>query len=151
VRALVVDDFVYNLRILRVIFQSAGYEVETAADGQAALDAVRARRPDFVLTDILMPRLDGFQLCRAIKTDPALSGVPLVFYTGSYVEPADREFGMGLGAAAYLLKPMEPKDLLAAVLRRWDRKSRPSSPTPTSARLSPPRTPTALRRSCRKK
>jgi response regulator RpfG family c-di-GMP phosphodiesterase len=117
VRALVVDDFVYNLRIMRVIFQSAGFEVETATDGQAALEAVRARRPDFILTDILMPRLDGFQLCRAIKTDPALSSVPLVFYTGSYVEPADREFGMGLGAAAYLLKPMDPKDLLSAVLK----------------------------------
>jgi response regulator RpfG family c-di-GMP phosphodiesterase len=115
VKALVVDDFVYNLRIMRVIFQGAGYEVETAADGQAALDAVRARRPDFVLTDILMPKLDGFQLCRAIKTDPALANVPVIFYTGSYVEAADREFGTGLGAAAYLLKPMEPKELLSAV------------------------------------
>ena len=116
-RALVVDDLGYNLRTLRAIFQSAGYDVETAADGQAALDAVRARRPDFIITDILMPRLDGFQLCRAIKTDPALASIPVVFYTGSYTESADREFGTGLGAAAYLLKPMEPKELLSAVAR----------------------------------
>ncbi len=116
-RALVVDDIGYNIRTLRAIFQSAGYDVETAADGQAALDAVHVRRPDFIVTDILMPRLDGFQLCRAIKTDPALAGIPVIFYTGSYIESADREFGTGLGAAAYLLKPMEPKELLAAVAK----------------------------------
>ena len=116
-KALVVDDLEYNVRTLRAIFQSAGYDVETAMDGQAALDAVRARRPDFVVTDILMPRLDGFQLCRAIKNDPGLSTIPVIFYTGSYVESADREFGTGLGAAAYLLKPMEPKELLTAVAR----------------------------------
>jgi len=117
VKALVVDDLGYNIRTLRAIFQSAGYEVETAPDGQAALDAVRARRPDFIITDILMPRLDGFQLCRVIKTDPSLAGIPVIFYTGSYVESADREFGTGLGAAAYLLKPMEPKELLSAVAK----------------------------------
>ncbi len=116
-RTLVVDDLAYNVRTLRAIFQSAGYDVETAADGQAALDAVRARRPDFIITDILMPRLDGFQLCRAVKTDPALASIPVIFYTGSYVESADREFGTGLGAAAYLLKPMEPKELLSAVAK----------------------------------
>ena len=116
-RALVVDDLAYNLRTLRAVFQSAGYEVETAADGQAALDAARARRPDFIVTDILMPKLDGFQLCRAIKTDPALASIPVVFYTGSYVESADREFGTALGAAAYLLKPLEPRELVSAVAK----------------------------------
>jgi putative two-component system response regulator len=117
VKALVVDDLEYSVRTLRAIFQSAGYNVDTAPDGQAALDAVRARRPDFVVTDILMPRLDGFQLCRAIKSDPALATIPVIFYTGSYTESADREFGIGLGAAAYLLKPLEPKELLSAVAK----------------------------------
>jgi cyclic di-GMP phosphodiesterase len=117
VKALVVDDLAYNIRTLRGIFQSAGYQVLSAGDGQEALDLARKHRPDFVLTDILMPRLDGFQLCRAIKTDPALSAIPVIFYTGSYMEPADREFGTALGAAAYLLKPLEPKELLAAVAK----------------------------------
>lgn len=116
-KALVVDDLAYNIRTLRGIFQSAGYQVLSAGDGQEALDLARKHRPDFVLTDILMPRLDGFQLCRAIKTDPALSSIPVIFYTGSYMEPADREFGTALGAAAYLLKPLEPKELLAAVAK----------------------------------
>jgi len=127
-KALVVDDLGYNVRTLRAVFQSAGYDVETASDGQAALDAVRARRPDFVLTDILMPRLDGFQLCRAIKDDPALAGIPVIFYTGSYVEAADREFGTGLGAAAYLVKPMEPKELLSAVAQALGQPERTLKP-----------------------
>ena len=116
-KALVVDDLAYNIRTLRGIFQSAGYQVLSAGDGQEALDLARKHKPDFVLTDILMPRLDGFQLCRAIKTDPALATIPVIFYTGSYMEAADREFGTALGAAAYLLKPLEPKELLAAVAK----------------------------------
>ncbi len=137
-KALVVDDLGYSVRALRGIFLSAGYEVESASDGQAALDAARANRPDFIITDILMPRMDGFQLCRALKSDPALAGIPVIFYTGSYVEPADRDFGAGLGAAAYLVKPMEPKELLTAVARTIGKppgtlKPRPLAPAAFSA------------------
>jgi len=116
-KALVVDDLAYSVRTLKAIFQSAGYDVAIAHDGQAALDLVRAERPDFIVTDVLMPRLDGFQLCRAIKTDDALAHIPVIFYTGDYVDPADREFGISLGAAAYLTKPLEPQELLDAVSR----------------------------------
>jgi putative two-component system response regulator len=116
-KALVVDDLAYSVRTLRAIFQSAGYEVAVAQDGQAALDLVRKDRPDFIVTDILMPRLDGFQLCRAIKTDESLAHIPVIFYTGDYVDSADREFGVSLGAAAYLTKPMEPQELIDAVAR----------------------------------
>ena len=111
------DDLAYNVRTLRAVFQSAGYQVFVAGDGQEALDLARKQRPDFILTDILMPRLDGFQLCRAVKTDPTLAAIPVIFYTGSYTESADREFGTALGAAAYLVKPLEPKELLAAVAK----------------------------------
>jgi len=117
VRVLVVDDLAYNRRALKGVFHSAGYQVATADDGEAALRLIRTDRPDVVVTDILMPNLDGFQLCRAIKTDPNLAGISVVFYTGSYTDAKDREFGMGLGAAAYLMKPLEPKELLAEVSR----------------------------------
>ncbi len=116
-KVLVVDDRAYGLRALKGIFRSAGYDVITATDGDAALAAIRAHHPDAVLTDVLMPRLDGFQLCRAVKTDPALAATPIIFYTGDYTDPADREFGTSLGAAAYLTKPMEPRELLKAVAR----------------------------------
>jgi response regulator RpfG family c-di-GMP phosphodiesterase len=117
VKVLVVDDLAYGLRSLRAIFQSAGYEVAAARDGQEALESARANPPDFVITDILMPRLDGFQLCRAIKSDPKLADIPVVFYTGDYTDAADREFGASLGAAGYLTKPLEPRELLQEVSR----------------------------------
>lgn len=116
-RALVVDDLAYNRRALKGVFQSAGYQVATAEDGEVALRHIRTDRPDIVVTDILMPNLDGFQLCRAIKTDPDLAGIVVVFYTGSYTDPKDREFGMGLGASAYLVKPLDPRELLAEISR----------------------------------
>jgi putative two-component system response regulator len=112
-----VDDVAYSRRAMRSVFLSAGYAVLTAEDGQQALEIVRTELPDLVVTDILMPRLDGFQLCRAIKTGPLTHRIPVVFYTGSYNEAADREFGMSLGAAAYLVKPLEPRELIGQVTK----------------------------------
>jgi putative two-component system response regulator len=114
-KVLVVDDIVYSRRALRSVFLSAGYAVLMAEDGQQALEIARAELPDLIVSDILMPRLDGFQLCSALKSDPALKRIPVVFYTGSYGEAADRELGLSLGAAAYLLKPLEPRELIDAV------------------------------------
>ncbi len=116
-KVLVVDDVAYSRRALRSVFLSAGYAVLTADDGHAAYDIVQAELPDLVVTDILMPRMDGFQLCRAIKTDPRTAHIPVIFYTGSYNEPADREFGLSLGAAGYLVKPLEPRQLIAEVTK----------------------------------
>jgi len=117
VKVLVVDDIAYSRRALRSVFLSAGWAVLQAEDGQQALEMARSERPDLVVSDILMPKMDGFQFCRAIKSDPALQKIPVVFYTGSYADAADREFGLSLGAAAYLLKPLEPKELITAVTR----------------------------------
>ena len=106
-KVLVVDDVAYSRRALRSVFLSAGYAVISADDGQQALEIVRSELPDLVVTDILMPRLDGFQLCRAIKSGPLTQKIPVIFYTGSYNGSADREFGLSLGASAYLVKPLE--------------------------------------------
>lgn len=114
-KVLVVDDLELSRRSLRKIFASAGYEVLTASDGVEAVEKLERDQPDLVVTDILMPRMDGFQLCRAVKENPDTSEIPVVFYTGSYVDDKDREFGMSLGASAYLCKPMEPRELLSAI------------------------------------
>lgn len=114
-QVLVVDDLEMNRRTLRKVFQSAGYDVVTATDGVAAMMEIEKNRPDLVVTDILMPEMDGFQLCRAIKESPETSEIPVIFYTGSYVEDKDREFGLSLGASAYLSKPLEPRELLSAI------------------------------------
>lgn len=114
-KILVVDDLAYGRRALRAVFLSGGFDVATAEDGQVALALCRTDPPDVVLTDILMPRLDGFQLCHALKADPELAAIPVVLYTGSYTDEADRELGRQLGAAAYLVKPLEPRELLREV------------------------------------
>ncbi len=116
-KVLVVDDIAYSRRALRSVFLSAGWAVLQAEDGQEALAIATSERPDLVVTDILMPKMDGFQLCRAIKSDKDMARTPVVFYTGSYGEEADRDFGLSLGAAAYLLKPMAPRELIGAVTR----------------------------------
>ena len=116
-KVLVVDDVAYSRRALRSVFLSAGYAVISADDGQQALEIVRSELPDLVVTDILMPRLDGFQLCRAIKSGPLTQKIPVIFYTGSYNGSADREFGLSLGASAYLVKPLEPRQLVQEVTR----------------------------------
>lgn len=116
-KVLVVDDMAFNRRSLRSVFLHAGYEVVVAEDGQQALEIASADPPDLVVTDILMPRLDGFQLCRELKRNPETVEIPVIFYTGSYTDAKDRELGMALGASAYLVKPLEPRELLAAIAR----------------------------------
>ncbi|MCX8007862.1 MAG: PAS domain S-box protein, partial [Coriobacteriia bacterium] len=91
---------------------SGGHDVVSAADGREALELARSDPPDVVITDILMPRMDGYQLCRAWKTDDVLKARPLVFYTASYTDPADERFALELGADAFWRKPIDPLTLL---------------------------------------
>ncbi len=131
-KVLVVDDVAYSRKALKSVFFAAGYSVLTADDGKAALEIVNREIPDLVVTDILMPRMDGFQLCRAIKSDARTARIPVVFYTGNYNEKADKDLGLSLGGAAYLVKPLEPRELIDAVTKAIgqpspDLKARPAT------------------------
>lgn len=114
-RVLVVDDDPAGRYLVRSIVVSRGHEAIEAADGEEALVAAHERRPDIVITDILMPRMDGYQLCRAWKSDPELASVPIVFYTASYTDPADERFAQSLGADGFWRKPTDPDVLLASL------------------------------------
>jgi putative two-component system response regulator len=94
---------------------SAGHEVVTAVDGQDALEKARKDSFDLVVTDILMPRMDGYRLSMEFRSDPALAKTPFIFYTASYTDPEDEDFANRLGAACFVRKPVEPADLLAVV------------------------------------
>ncbi len=98
---------------------SARYDVETVADGQAALAAVRARRPDLVLADVMMPKLDGFGLLRALRADPATRSLPVILLSARAGEEARIE-GLEAGADAYLVKPFSARELLAYVSTRLE-------------------------------
>ena len=91
--------------------EDAGVELQTASDGETALDIVRNQRPALVFLDVMMPKLNGFEVCRAIKGDPALTGTTVVMLTAKG-QAYDREEGLASGADRYLTKPFDPDELL---------------------------------------
>ncbi len=110
---LVVDDDPVIVRLLRVNFEMEGYEVATAADGEEALAAVRSSRPDIVVSDVMMPRLDGLALASALKADPALAAIPVILLSAK-AQSADVDAGLEV-ADAYMTKPFDPLELLERV------------------------------------
>lgn len=114
-KILIVDDNADSRIILRKTLESNGYTVMTASDGAEALKLAREAPPDMIISDILMPVMDGFQLCRQCKDDDRLAGIPFVFYSASYTERQDEEFGLSMGAVRFIVKPMEPDDFLKTV------------------------------------
>jgi CheY-like chemotaxis protein len=113
-KVLAVDDDPVIQRLLQVNLEMEGYEVELAGDGEEALAKVREFAPAIVLLDIMMPKLDGWQVCAAMKEDPALASIPVVFLSAR-AQDADVQRGNDLGAAAYITKPFDPIDLLELV------------------------------------
>jgi len=102
---LVVDDEAINITLLAQILKGR-YKVKVAKDGERALKICRATAPDLVLLDVMMPGIDGFEVCRQLKADAATSEIPVVFVTGKSDE-SEQQQGMALGAAGYLAKPVD--------------------------------------------
>ncbi len=136
---LVVDDAPNIVELLRLYLEGAGFATVTAADGPAALDAFRQHRPDLVLLDLMLPGLDGFEVCRAIRRE---SDTPVIMLTAR-TDDVDAIVGLELGADDYVTKPFNPRALVArvkAVLRRTDGTVRLGRPIEVgSLRLDPRR------------
>ncbi len=92
-----------------------GYLVNTARNGQEALDAVTKEHPVLVITDILMPKLDGFALAQKLRVNPSTRTVPIIFLSATYVTPEDKAFAMTLGAVRFLEKPVDTEEFLLTV------------------------------------
>jgi len=92
-----------------------GYEVDLAEDGEDALMHVRDTHPDIVIADVLMPRMDGYSLCRAIKEDPSLNTIPVVFYSATFITPEDRQLAESVGASGFVQKSGDLSELNAAL------------------------------------
>ncbi len=113
-RVLVIDDDPVILELLRINFEIEGFEVISACDGQEGLDRAAADHPDVILSDIMMPRLDGLQLLTRLKNDPATAKVPVVLLSAK-AQQAEVDKGLALGADDYVTKPFDPLELLDRV------------------------------------
>jgi two-component system, cell cycle sensor histidine kinase and response regulator CckA len=111
-KILLVDDIDANLMFLEMLLGSQGHETIRALNGQEALLEIRKSPPDLIISDILMPVMDGYALCRACGEDPRFNRIPFVFFTATYLSDEDEAFALSLGAAAFLRKPMEPEAFL---------------------------------------
>ncbi len=114
-RVLIVDDKEDNLYYLRALLTGHGCTVETARHGAEALVLARNGPPDLVVSDLLMPVMDGYTLLRHWKSDARLKSIPFIVYTATYTEAEDERLALNLGADAFVLKPAEPEDFLARI------------------------------------
>jgi CheY-like chemotaxis protein len=116
-RVLVVDDDRVIQQLLEVNLELEGYQVAgTASDGQEAIAMAAELKPDLILLDIMMPKMDGLEVCRHLKADPKLSKIPIVLLSARAQDMDIRE-GLEIGADAYLTKPFDPVELLDVVGR----------------------------------
>jgi PAS domain S-box-containing protein len=113
VKVLIVDDNDQSLYLLRTVLEGAGHEVWPAADGAEALALAQKKMPDAVITDIQLPQMDGFALCRALRQSETLGHLPILLYSATYTDAKDRALGLAVGADRFLEKPMEPGELLS--------------------------------------
>jgi two-component system phosphate regulon response regulator PhoB len=117
---LVIDDEKDLIELVRYNLEKDGFDVIAATDGQSGLEVVKKHRPDLVVLDLMMPGIDGLQICQQLRADPRSGRIPLIMLTAKATE-ADRIVGLELGADDYITKPFSPREVLArvkAVLRR---------------------------------
>lgn len=114
-RILVVDDHEENRGVISTLLQYAGHELLEAADGETALEKTRVAHPDLVVTDILMPKLDGWGFLRSLRTDPDTCETPVVFYSAMRLSQEATDAALAQGVVGFLSKPIEPESVLEAV------------------------------------
>ncbi len=112
---LIADDYEENLYLLKILLQGHGYEVVSAANGIQAWKLLETHPIDLIISDILMPEMDGFQLCRKVKTHDTFHQIPFIIYSATYTSDKDKAFAMKLGANRFIEKPCEPDVMITAV------------------------------------
>ncbi|MDA3814356.1 MAG: response regulator [Candidatus Cloacimonetes bacterium] len=115
IKILLVDDNEENLYLLQSLFDTNGYSTIIAKNGANALSTMQNDLPDLIISDILMPVMDGFQFCKKVMADNKLKNIPFVFYTATYTSKKDEEFALKLGADRFLIKPMDPVELIKII------------------------------------
>jgi two-component system, OmpR family, alkaline phosphatase synthesis response regulator PhoP len=125
-KILIVEDMESVVVLLRSLLEREGFQVTTAQDGLEALEAVRRDKPDLVLLDLILPGLDGLEVCRRIRHDPITAHLPIIILSGKE-EETDKVIGLEIGADDYITKPFQANELIARVKGRL-RRSAPTDP-----------------------
>jgi DNA-binding response OmpR family regulator len=112
---LVVEDIPNVLELLEVTLRFQGYEVITARNGEEALEILETETPALIITDILMPKLDGFAFVQKLRSNPKTMTLPVIFLSATYVTPEDQTFAMSLGASRFIEKPIDTEDFLLTI------------------------------------
>ena len=113
-KILVVDDEIYIVHILDFSLGMEGYEVVTALDGEQALEKVKTEKPDLIVLDIMMPKLDGYEVCKTIKSDPGTKQIPVILLSAKG-RNVDQKMGFDVGADDYITKPFSPRKLVERI------------------------------------
>lgn len=119
-KVLVIDDEPDAVELVAFNLKEAGFEVVTAGDGAEALKKARANLPDLILLDVMLPEVDGLEVCKILRRDPATAGIPVIMLTAKAAE-IDRILGLELGADDYITKPFSPRELVLRVKKMLQR------------------------------
>ena len=112
---LIVEDVPNVLELLEVTLRFKGYAVITARNGEEALEVIEKERPVLIVTDILMPKMDGYAFIQKLRLNPDTRAIPVMFLSATYVTPEDKDFALSLGAARFMEKPIDTEDFLLTV------------------------------------
>jgi len=112
---LAVDDELLNLELLEAVLMPEGFTVETAMSGKEALDIIKRVSPDLVLLDVMMPGMNGYEVCEKIRADTSLPHIPIIFVTARYKDPKDMIHGLDIGGDDYIGKPFNPSELRSRI------------------------------------
>lgn len=113
-RILLVDDEAQLVEVVKMRLEANNYEVISAYDGQEALDKARKLKPDLIILDLMLPKIDGYKVCRMLKFDEKYKNIPIVLFTAR-AQDSDEKLGYEVGADAYIIKPFEPTVLLEKI------------------------------------
>ena len=113
-RILIADDEPNIVLALELLMKREGHEIRTVGDGEAAIAAAKAFRPDLILLDVMMPKMDGYEVCQRLRADPALKDIAIVMLTAKGRE-VEKEKGLALGADLYITKPFSTRDVVRRV------------------------------------
>jgi len=113
-KILVVDDEIQLIELVQTRLEANGYEVITANDGEEGLEKAKSEKPDLIILDVMMPKMDGYKVCSLLKNDEQYKNIPIILFTGKAQEDFE-DVGKKAGADAFITKPFDPPELLAKI------------------------------------